>query len=201
MTHFYAQLLQQSEQEHSATVAATTVKGPTLPDEAVNLTVTRPLKPAAKSDALLAQLAREDGKDVELNDDNQIVDKRELLSAGLNLSGINTRRIGGLLSSRTKKPSDEPVNTHTAVGSAASKREIRERQQRLIETQLAEERERMVQAKEEREREVRERVVKKRNDEEAVMSAKERYLQRKKRKLDEMQAGDGDVPQISQETG
>ncbi len=201
MVHFYAQLLQQSEQDHSATIAATAVKGPTLPDEPVNLTVTKPLKPAAKSDALLAQLAREEGKEVELNDDNQIVDKRELLSAGLNLSGVNTRRLGGLLSSRTKKPTDELVNTHTAVGSAASKREIRERQQRLIETQLAEEKERAAQVNEEREREAGERVVKKRNNEDAVMSAKDRYLERKRRKLEEMQVGGVDVPQMSQETG
>ncbi|KAF8334314.1 uncharacterized protein EI90DRAFT_2970765 [Cantharellus anzutake] len=200
MTHFYAQLLQQSEEEHAASVAATTVKGPTFPDVPANLTITKPLKPAAKSDALLAQLARDEGKEVELNDDSQIVDRRELLSAGLNLSGVNTRRLGGLLSSRTKKATDEPINTHTAVGSAATKREIRERQQRLIESQLEEEKERVAQAKKEREQEARERVVKRKNDDEAVISARERYLERKRRKLEELQAS-GEAASDSQETG
>ncbi|KAF9521121.1 hypothetical protein BS47DRAFT_1378504 [Hydnum rufescens UP504] len=188
MTHFYRELLQKSEVEHAATVAAMSsssgVKGPTLPNEPVNLTISKPLKPAVKSDALLAHLAREEGKQIELNDDNQIVDKRELLSAGLNLSGVNTRRLGGLLSSRSKGGQSEPVETHRAAGTAASKKEIRERQARLLERQLAEEQERIAQIKEMREAEERERVVKKRNNEEEVQSARQRYLERKRRKVE-----------------
>lgn len=189
MTHFYRELLQKSEKEHAATVAATSsssgVKGPTLPDEPINLTISKPLKPAVKSDALLAHLAREEGKQVELNDDNQIVDKRELLAAGLNLSGVNTRRLGGLLSSRSKGgPNTEPVETHRAAGLAASKKEIRDRQARLLEQQLAEEQERIAKMKEQREAEERERVVKKRNNEEEVQSARQRYLERKRRKVE-----------------
>src|SRR5712691_3738571 len=97
MAHFYRKLLEESEQQHEETVAATqsssrTVKGPQ--GATPNLTIIRPPEFAPKSDAEIARLAREQGKDVELNEDNQIVDKRELLSAGLNLSAPNTRRIG-----------------------------------------------------------------------------------------------------------
>jgi coiled-coil domain-containing protein 55 len=188
MTHFYRELLQKSEVEHAATVAAISsssgVKGPTLPNEPVNLTISKPLKPAVKSDALLAHLAREEGKQIELNDDNQIVDKRELLSAGLNLSGVNTRRLGGLSSRSKGGQSTESVETHRAAGTAASKKEIRERQARLLERQLAEEQERIAQIKEKRETEERERVVKKRNNEEEVQSARQRYLERKRRKVE-----------------
>lgn len=198
MTHFYRELLERSSEQHSATVAATTStssapKGPTLPDDppSGSLRITKPLKPATTNDALLAQLAKDAGKDIELNDDNQIVDRRELLSAGLNLSAPNTRRLGGLLSSRAAKSGDgdgEPVQVHRAAGAAASKKEIRERQARLLERQMEEEAERVMKEKEEREQEERERVVKKRNNEEEVMSARERYLERKRRKLEEPEA-------------
>ena len=191
MTHFYRELLDRSSHEHAAAVQAasssSSVLGPTLPESApapTNLTIQKPLKPAAKSDALLAQLAKDVGKDVELNDSNEIVDKRELLSAGLNLSAPNTRKLGGLLSSsRTRLAPGEIVETHRAAGTAASKKEIKERQQRLLERQLAEEQERVIQMKEEREKEERERIIRKRNGEDEVKSAKERYLERKRRKL------------------
>lgn len=197
MTHFYRQLLDRSSEQHAATVAATSSssssapKGPSLPEEppAGSLKITKPLKPATTNDALLAQLAKEAGKEVELNDDNQIVDRRELLSAGLNLSAPNTRKLG-LLASRSAKTDGEgaPVQVHRAAGVAASKKEIRERQARLLERQLEEEKERIQREKEQREQEERERVVKKRNNEEEVMSARERYLERKRRKLEEGEA-------------
>jgi coiled-coil domain-containing protein 55 len=185
MSHFYRELLQQSEKEHQATVAATSVvKGPTLPDGPVNLRIQRPLKPAAMSDAMLAAMAKEGGKDVELNDDNQIVDHRELLSAGLNLAGVNTRRLGGLLSSRSKF-TPKPVETHRASGAAASKAEIRARQAALLQQQLTEEQERIQREKEQREHEERDRSVKRKNNDDDIKSARERYLERKKRRLEQ----------------
>lgn len=189
MTHFYAELLKSSEAQHQASVAAAAaaIKGPTLPEgEPVNLRIQKPLKPAAKSDAMLAQLAKEEGKEVELNDDNQIVDRVELLSAGLNLAGVNTRRVGGLLSSRSKAAGgDAPVETHRAAGTAATKAEIRARQAALLERQMEEEKDRISREKDQRDAEERERVIKRKNNEDEVQSAKQRYLERKKRKLDE----------------
>ncbi|KAG1891057.1 coiled-coil domain-containing protein 55-domain containing protein [Suillus subluteus] len=102
MAHFYRKLLEDSEQQHEEAVAATETKrviGPRGP--APNLTITKPPELTPKSDLELAQLAKEQGKDVELNDDNQIVDKRELLSAGLNLSAPNTRRLGLQITKQT----------------------------------------------------------------------------------------------------
>ena len=190
MSHFYRELLQQSEQEHQVTVAATSAtKGPTLPDSGpVNLRIQRPLKPAVMSDAMLAALAKGEGKDVELNDDNQIVDRRELLSAGLNLAGVNTRRLGGLLSSRSKpnpNKMDQPVESHRASGAAASKAEIRARQAALLERQLEEEQERIQRERDQREHEERERSVKRKNNEDDIKNARERYLDRKKRRMEQ----------------
>jgi coiled-coil domain-containing protein 55 len=127
---------------------------------------------------------------IELNDDNQIVDKRELLSAGLNLSMANTRKLG-LKSSDTSTSSGAPsesVSVHRAAGVAASRNAINARRAREIQTQMAEEEERLLLERERREREAKERVVAKRNNEEDVQSARERYLARKKRKLEEEQA-------------
>ncbi|KAL5511254.1 hypothetical protein ACEPAH_4469 [Sanghuangporus vaninii] len=197
MSYFYRQLLEQNEQEHSATVAAAEDKkrGPLGPE---NLTIHKPVDYKPVSDLELAQRAREEGKDVELNDDNQIVDKRDLLSAGLNLSLPNTRHLG-LGSKKPKTGSNDPdkdqVVVHTAVGTAASQREINERRRREIQRQLAEERERTAAERERLEKEREQRMVAKRNTEEDVQNARQRYLERKRRKLEEAQAQEADALQ------
>ena len=58
-------------------------------------------------------------REVELNDDNQIVDHRDLLSAGLNLGGVNTRRLG-LSKTQGAKKDEGPAVEHRAAGTAAS---------------------------------------------------------------------------------
>ncbi|CAL1704459.1 unnamed protein product [Somion occarium] len=193
MAHFYRKLLEETEQQHEQTIAAvastSTIKGPQGPSP--NLTITKPPEFKAQSDLELAKLAREQGKEVELNEENQIVDKRELLSAGLNLAAPNTRRLGLQIS---KSHSEETVHVHRAVGTAASRREINERRAREVARQMEEERERLKE-RDQREQESINRVVTKRNTEEAVLSAKERYLARKRRKLEEADAsGDAGEP-------
>lgn len=203
LAHLYAQLLNQSDEQHQEAVAATIhpEPGPSLPPgagikgptQAPNLTIIKPPDLASASDLELAQIARGQGKLVELNDDNLIVDKRELLSAGLNLSAPNTRKLG--LVTKKKADGQEEVKVHTAVGTAASKREIDERRRREILQQMDEEKDRLRETAENEERERTARVVAKRNTEEDVMSAKERYLARKRRKLEEEQS------QATQEDG
>ncbi|KAF8964712.1 Ccdc55 protein [Flammula alnicola] len=188
MTHFYRQLLEESDQKHEATVAATEKRfiGPQGPTP--NLTITKPVDFTPLADAELAKLAREEGKEVELNDDNQIVDKRELLSAGLNLSLPNTRHLG------IRKPGDkaedqsaQPVQTHRAAGTAASRKEINQRRAREIQQQLEAERQKVEQSQNEAEEAARQRIIAKRNNESDVESARSRYLERKRRKLEEEQ--------------
>ncbi|KAL4265327.1 NSRP1 family protein [Pleurotus pulmonarius] len=185
MAHFYRKLLEESEQNHEATVAATQkpVIGPQAPPP--NLTITKPPDFTPKSDMELARVAREQGKDVELNDDNQIVDKRELLSAGLNLALPNTRRLGARTQSSEKADGTEQVEVHRAVGTAASRKEINQRRAREIQIQMEAEQERLVREKRTAEEEATKRIVARRNDENDVQSARERYLQRKRQKLEE----------------
>ncbi|KAG2368611.1 coiled-coil domain-containing protein 55-domain containing protein [Suillus spraguei] len=196
MAHFYRKLLEDSEQQHEETVAATGTKrviGPRGP--APNLTITKPPELTPKSDLELAQLAKEQGKDVELNDDNQIIDKRELLSAGLNLSAPNTRRLGLQITKQTASTSE--VQVHQAVGTAASRREINERRAREIRQQLEEERERVSKQKEAHEEEARQRTILKRNTQEDVQNIRARYLARKRQKLEEPVVASGDDNPVS----
>jgi coiled-coil domain-containing protein 55 len=213
MAQFYHKLLEEEAKAHEETVAITT----SSPDPSSNkrplgpnLTITRPPTsetppiPGTRSDLDLVKEAATKGVEIELNDDNQIVDKRELLSAGLNLSMANTRKLGLKNSSNASSSNtpSEPGNEHRAVGVAASRGAINARRAKEIQVQIAEEEERLRSERERREKEARERVVAKRNNDEDVQSAKERYLARKKRKLEEEQAtqdeqqpdGDGQQP-------
>lgn len=185
MNHMYRNMLQQSEQKHAAIVAATSkaIIGPSPMDESANFAIRPPTEAKELSDLDKARQARAKGKDVELNDDNQIVDKRELLAAGLNLSGKNTRDLASLR--RNKDSNGEHVVVHTAVGVAASRKEIEARRKREIEDQLAEEKQRVALQKQKAEEESRERAVKRKNDDDAVEEARRRYLERKRRKLEE----------------
>ncbi|PPR08094.1 hypothetical protein CVT24_010555 [Panaeolus cyanescens] len=182
MSHFYRQLLEQSEEQHEATVAATQKRliGPQGP----NLTITKPPEQAPLTDVELAKLAREQGKEIELNDDNQIVDKRELLSAGLNLSLPNTRNLALQSTKGTDHSDQQHVSTHRAVGTAASKREITQRRmqearRQMEESQAAEEKQR----KESEERATK-AILSKRNNDTDIESARERYLARKRQRLE-----------------
>lgn len=183
MAHFYRKLLEESEQQHEATVAATQVKpviGPQGPTP--NLTIIKPSDLTLMSDLELARVARDQGKEVEINDDGQIVDKRDLLSAGLNLSLPNTRRLGKQSQGTTKDGPDKPVETHTAVGTAASRREINERRRREILHQMEMEKIRVAGEKQQEDDKSR-RIVAKRNTESDVSDARERYMARKRQKL------------------
>jgi coiled-coil domain-containing protein 55 len=177
-------MLEESEEDHEATVAATQKRiiGPQAPTP--NLTITKPVDYVPMSDLELATLAKGQGKEVELNDDNQIVDKRELLSAGLNLSLPNTRRLGlSTHSTMGGDVGDKPAEAHRAVGTAASRREINERRMREIQKQMEEEEERVSQEKARAQEEAMQRVVERRNDESSIQNARERYLQRKRQRL------------------
>lgn len=189
MAHFYRQLLERSEEQHSATVAATKPSPTPIGPEGPNFTITKPPDFASRSDAELARLARAEGKEVELNDDNIIVDKRELLSAGLNLAAPNTRQLG---SSRTLKykvaAAGEEVQVHRATGAAASRREIQERRARELQRQILEEQERLDREKEREEREQEGRTVAKRNNEVEIEGARARYFERKRRRVEEASA-------------
>ena len=181
LAHMYRQLLEESDQRHKAAVTATQkpVIGP-MP----NLTITKPPDFVPKSDLELATIARALGRDVELNDDNQIVDKRELLAPGLNLSAPNTRMLGLRTSTAASTSAATQAQTHRAAGTAASWKEIQERRTREILSQMEEEKKRTMEDKARMEEETTRRIASRRNTEGDVQSARDRYLQRKRQRLE-----------------
>jgi coiled-coil domain-containing protein 55 len=186
LSHFYRQLLEDEEQKHQETVAATE-KRMIGPQAGPNLTILKPHDVAPLADLDLARLARAEGKEVELNDDGQIVDKRELLSAGLNLSLPNTRQLGKQNPATGQALPSQVVQAHRAVGTAASRREINERRAREIEEQMATEQSRVEQQKQLEAEKATQRAIAKRNNENDVESARARYLERKRRRLEDAQ--------------
>lgn len=196
MAYFYSKMLEENEQAHAAvtasvepapasapqTIAPGAMKGPHIPP---NLTITRPPDLAPKSDAELARVAQEQGRAVELNDDNQIVDKRQLLSAGLNLAAPNTRKLA-LQAALAKEGGNAPAAAvYTGVGTSASRREVDARRRRELEEQIDQEKERVRAERERKEKERTARIVERRNDDSSIQSAAERYRERKRRKLEE----------------
>jgi coiled-coil domain-containing protein 55 len=177
-------MLTQSDTAHQAAVAATLKPEPSAAPSAgpaPNLTIVKPPAPSAKSDLALAAEAGAAGHAVELNDDNQIVDKRELLSAGLNLSAPNTRALGRTAAGA--KPA-EAAPAHRAAGTAASRREINARRAREVAGQLAEEEARVAEEQARAEAERTARTVAKRNQDGDIEGARARYLARKRQKLE-----------------
>ena len=130
-----------------------------------------------------AAVLNEKGSNIVVNDEGEIVDKRQLLSAGLNVA---------------KKPkptvssTDRPASTLNSQGSsdpsrrqAQSARESqRERQTRMLEQQI-QRMEEETQKGEEEERKREEEKAQSMRTEEDKMSAKERYLARKREREEE----------------
>ncbi|GAK64376.1 CCDC55 protein [Moesziomyces antarcticus] len=181
MGTFYRDMLNDTSAARDAAIAAS------LSAQASSSGFNEP-RDRERTDAELAREAQQKGLEVELNDDNEIVDKRTLLTKGLNIV------------SKKRSASD----TH---GTAASERESREsrkerdqrrqeeyearmnrdaqrsRQSALIEEQMLElERKRALEEDEASRRE-RSKIDARRNDSQAISDAKQRYLERKKQRL------------------
>ena len=169
MTRMYKNLLEQDELRHTEQMEA-------AKEASTNNGVQE--EPVQDNEKSEIDLAKEKGALV--NDEGQVVDKRQLLSAGLNF---------------TPKPKPKPPPskvgdpTSQSLGRAGisggppgrvgSKQAMRERQTRMLEAQLEEAAKRAADD-DEVQREAMERAAKSRKTEGDISSAKERYLQRKK---------------------
>ncbi|KAG6296797.1 hypothetical protein E4U46_001375 [Claviceps purpurea] len=173
MSAFYKKLLDRDEARHSEIVNAavkkakegsTTEKGPE-DDEDPDL---------EKSEADLARQLNEKGASVAVNEDGQVVDKRQLLRGGLNVSVKKKEEV-----KRDAGRSREPEKKSANGMQFGKKQAMRERQTRMMEEQLEESLKRSREA-EDAQREEVERASKSRKTETDILSAKERYLARKK---------------------
>ena len=124
-----------------------------------------------------AELAKERGAVV--NDEGQVVDKRQLLSAGLNVAP-NPRIAASSRSSADASAANSRASTLTGLqGRGGSKQAMRERQSRMLEAQLEQASKRAADDEEVQQKDW-ERAAKSRKTVGEISSARERYLQRKK---------------------
>ncbi|KAI8626841.1 hypothetical protein F5Y19DRAFT_191323 [Xylariaceae sp. FL1651] len=177
MTAFYKELLERGDQRHAEVVKAAEERaknGPKPGDEVEEERV--------RTDADVAREINQKGGTIAINEDGQVVDKRELLKGGLNLGA--------------KKKTEPPKDTRKGMDSrdgreqsrgfvgAGGKQAMRERQTRMLEAQLEESLKRSLDQEEE-ERQKVERAAKTRKTDTDISSAKERYLARKRQAEEE----------------
>ena len=162
MQGLYKGLLAREEARHEAAVNA--VGTGKIKEGDIN-------DPKEKSEA---DIAKETGAIV--NDEGQVVDKRQLLQAGLNVRP----KPKSLSIASSKSSSIKPSTTMLVLqGHSSSKAAMRERQSRMLEAQLEESAKR-VSRDQDVEREALQRAAKSRKTGVEINSARERYLQRKR---------------------
>lgn len=173
MQGFYKSMIDMTEQQHRSEVeAAEKVIGKA--GNGSNDKVKAEQNTGAESAADLK------AKGINLNDDGQIIDKRELLTAGLNVSakpGDKSGRGSDHLRVSNTDNSLRPAGFQRN-GMGSQRDAQRERQTRMMEEQLAEKNKR-VREEEEEERVVLEQKAKTQKTEGDKMDAKARFLARK----------------------
>ncbi|KAK2064520.1 hypothetical protein LY76DRAFT_560989 [Colletotrichum caudatum] len=173
MSAFYKNLLNKGEERHAEVLKAAedkTKSGPTPAPEEDDAG-------KEKSEAEIAKEINEKGGSVAVNEEGQVVDKRQLLKGGLN---VNTKK-EAQVRQEAARPKDSRPQRSSGTGFVGSggKGAMRERQTRMLEAQLEAALKRS-REEEEAEREKVERVTKTRKTEGEISSAKERYLARKR---------------------
>jgi coiled-coil domain-containing protein 55 len=182
MTSFYKNMLEKGEQKHAEVVKAVEERIKEGPKDEVE----------GEEEKTEADIAREINEKkagaIAINDEGQVVDKRQLLKGGLNIvpklknATTAASQRGGISVSDRSRGSG-------FVGAGGGKQAMRERQSRMMEAQLEQATKRALEEEEE-EREKVERASKSRKTEGDIMSAKERYLARKKEAEEAKKRGD-----------
>ncbi|PYI08888.1 hypothetical protein BO78DRAFT_395194 [Aspergillus sclerotiicarbonarius CBS 121057] len=172
MVGFYRDMLSRGEERHEAVVKAAEEAAKQVKDGVEEGAAGEEKK---KSEAQVAAEMNAKGAHIAVNDEGQVVDKRQLLSAGLNVA---------------PKPKAAPKDTAAAAASRASVQARfgaqrqerggqRARQTEMIASQLEERTRQEEEAEAARQKEIAERS-RSRKTEGDVSSAKERYLARKR---------------------
>ncbi|CAG8552598.1 792_t:CDS:2, partial [Paraglomus occultum] len=181
LTHFYRDLLER----HSSVKEAAIRASRETPASASSIPVSVESDDTEKTDRELAEQARAAGKRVDLNEDEEIIDKRQLLSAGLN---VGTKRPLSQLQSNSSKPGGSfftRTSRETNRTLQARQEEVRrrEKQQQELQRQIREKERKEREEEKTKEEELLKKFAKK-NDEKAVSDARARYLARKNKGKD-----------------
>ncbi|KAI0194154.1 hypothetical protein F4808DRAFT_352469 [Astrocystis sublimbata] len=181
MTAFYKDLLEKGDRQHAEVVRAAEERakaGPKPEDDAH--------EEKASTEADVAREINRKGGTIAINEDGQVVDKRELLTGGLNI-GAKKKAEPPKDTRRGSDRRDEKEPSRGFVGSGG-KQAMRERQSRMLEQQLEQSLKRSLEQEEE-ERQKTERAAKSRKTDTDISSAKERYLARKRAAEEEKKKG------------
>lgn len=193
MAAFYKSYLDTTSKAHDAAVAASLSKKPVL---GPSFNVAPP--PPTKSEAeLAAEVSAKTGRHIEVNDDGQIVDKRQLMSGGLNIvakpklgPSLGPGGFAAPISARDSSVSSGAASASplaTGMSAAERGRLARERHSREIERQMvALEEKRKRDAEEQLEQKVQK--VAKRNDETKVEKLKREAEERRQKREAEAKA-------------
>ena len=126
----------------------------------------------------VAELAAK-GINITLNDEGQVADKRQLLTAGLNVVATPAKPASSS-STSTQQNAYTRQNEQAQSAMARNRKEgVRERQSRMMQEQLEQTRKRQLE-QDEQEKERLERVSKSKKTEGDISSARERFLARKR---------------------
>ena len=126
---------------------------------------------------------------VEVNDEGAIVDKRQLLTGGLNI--VTKPKQKSSTASTTAASTATSASSGAYHGKSRAAIESRVRQTRMLEEQLEQQLKRSREEEESKARQVMERQAKRGKTDGEVLGARERYLARKKAKEEEEAKGSG----------
>lgn len=195
MTSFYKQYLDKTSATHEAAVLAS--QRPT--SSSSSFTISAPPTEKEKTDVELAkEFEEKSGKKVEMNDDGEIIDKRQLMSGGLNVvkkklgpqlpgsGGGFSLPISARKESERRKEESTGSLLHPGQSAEERRRAMRERQSREIERQMVELEKKRKREAEESEKGRVEKVAKRRNDETKVEELKRKAEERRKKREEEM---------------
>jgi len=170
---FYKQMLDKGEEEHAAMVKAVEEgKG-----KDTNVEGGEGEKEKTATDR--AREINAMGGNIVINDDGEVVDKRQLLKGGLNVTAKKKAEVQKDKVRQTAHGANPAGIPNRGVFKAGGKSAMRERQTRMLEAQLEETLKRS-REEEEQEKAKVESVAKSRKTEADISSAKERYLARKR---------------------
>lgn len=175
MTRFYQDMLEKGERRHEELLKA-------AEDNTRNGTATTEEDTPTEVRRTEADLAREINEKksgaIAINDEGQVVDKRDLLRGGLNI--VAKPKPNATANARGSQGGMAPRGSRQDLaGTGGNKQAMRDRQTRMMEAQLEQAQKRALDEEEE-ERQKLERASKSRKTEGDIMSAKERYLARKR---------------------
>lgn len=182
MVGFYRDMLSRDEQQHeevrkAAEEAAEKIKAGDIPREGGEADGNG--KPSEATEAQRAAELNAQGAHIAVNDEGQVVDKRQLLSAGLNVAPKPKPAPSAAASARKHDPRASGPAAGGRRGESDPRAGQRTRQTEMIAAQLEERTRAEAEAEEARQKEIAERNRSRKSGGE-VSSAKERYLARKR---------------------